>query len=94
MKLIATMLAWSLVLAAAHAAIAVLALAILLTLLWGLYARTAQTIGYLFVCGLFWFASAQPKWALAIMVATMMIIAFRWANHIESDPSTPFEDDR
>lgn len=94
MKLIGTLLACCFIIAAAHAALAVMALAIFLTLLWGLYARTAQTVGYLFVCAVVWFASAQPKWALATIFLGLIIFAFRWANHIGADPSLQSDDER
>ena len=89
MKLIGTLLACCLILAAAKAAIAVLAFALMLTLLWGLYARTARTIGYLVVCAIFWFAGAHPKWAFATTIGGVICIAIRWANHLETDEPGP-----
>lgn len=85
MKLIMTLITCCLIIAAARLAIAAFALAILFTLIWGLYKRTAQTVGYLITCAMVWFASAQPKWALAATMATITIVAVRWANHLKSD---------
>lgn len=85
MKMIGIFIICCIILAAAKAILAVLALAFLLMMLWGLYARTAQTIGYLFTCAVVWFAGAQPKWALAILVAGLVLFAFCWANRSESD---------
>ena len=89
MKLILTMLVCCLVIAAARAAIAVLALAILLTLVWGLYARTAQTLGYLFVCAIVWFVGAHPKWTLAITLGAGAVVAIRSANHLLYKAKSP-----
>jgi len=94
MKLIITIITCCLIIAAARVAIAAFAVAILLTLIWGLYKRTAQTVGYLITCAIVWFASAQPKWALAAIMATLAIIAVRWANHIKSDVVNRRERDR
>lgn len=85
MRFIGTLLLLCLVLAAAKAALVVLALAIMLTLLWGLFTRTAQTIGYIFVCAIFWFAGAHPKWMLAVIIAGAICIAVRWVIRLESD---------
>lgn len=93
MKLIGTLLVCCFILAAAKAAIAVLAFALMLTLLWGLFARTAQTIGYLIFCAIMWFAGAHPKWALAIIIGGAICIVFRWANHLESHEPGPSSDD-
>ena len=92
MKLIGTLLVCCLVLAAARAAIVVLAFALLLTLLWELFARTAQTIGYLIFCAVVWFAGAHPKWALAVIIGGAICIVFRWANHLESDAPSSTDD--
>lgn len=85
MKLAGSLLLLCLVLAAAKAALAVLALTIMLTLLWGLYTRTAQTVGYIFVCAIFWFAGAHPKWMLAVIIAGAICIAARWVIRPESN---------
>ena len=94
MKLIMTLITCCLIIAAARLAIAAFAMAILFTLIWGLYKRTAQTVGYLLTCAMVWFASAQPKWALAATMTTLAIIAVRWANHLKSDLVIRRERDR
>jgi hypothetical protein len=79
-----------LVIAAAQAAIAVLALAITLTFIWALYARTAQTVGFLTVGGLTYLASAYPKTAIATGITCAAYFMFRQANHSsESQTSGP-----
>lgn len=92
MKLVGTLLLFCLVLAAAKAALAVLALAIMLTLLWDLYMRTAQTVGYIFACAIFWFAGAHPNWMLAVIIAGATCIAVRWVIRLESDEPNPSDD--
>lgn len=90
MRTIAFIIICCLGIAAAQAAIAVLALAITLTLIWGLYARTAQTFGFLVVGGLTYLASAFPKTALATGITCAAYFMFRQANHPnESQTSGP-----
>ena len=90
MRTIAFIIICCLVIAAAQAAIAVLALAIALTFIWGLYARTAQTVGFLAVGGLTYLASASPNAALATGITCTADLIVREANHPnESQTSGP-----
>lgn len=88
MKLIAYIILGCLIIAAAQVTLAALALAIVLSLVWGLYARTSQTIGFLIVGGLTWLASAFPKTAFASGIVCVAYYLFRDANH-PSDSQGP-----
>jgi hypothetical protein len=72
MKLFATFFVFCLILAAAKAAIAVLAIAIMLALLWGAIFRPAQTYGFIATCLIVSLFSRYPGWCLILIAMAIL----------------------
>ncbi len=77
MKLLVTFFVCCVILAAAKVAIAILAVAILLILIWGAIFRPAQTYGFIATCLIVSLISRYPGWCVVAIVLAILVTAIR-----------------